>query len=63
MAITGTDLERTALVAYGTETGNAQDVAEDLGRNLERLHFVTNVTGLDNIIVVCRIQCMLPPTY
>ncbi len=56
MATNGIGLDRFALVAYGTETGNAQDVAEDAGCSLERLHFVTNVTGLDNITAVCRMQ-------
>lgn len=38
----------TALVLYGTETGNAQDLAEEVGRITERLHFSTRVVGLDN---------------
>ncbi|KAL8382906.1 hypothetical protein RB595_006602 [Gaeumannomyces hyphopodioides] len=40
---------RSALVLYGSETGNAQDVAEDLGRTLERLRFRTSVVEMDDI--------------
>lgn len=40
---------RTALVGYGTETGNAYDYAEELGRLLERIHFQTRVSKLDAI--------------
>ncbi|KAF2100742.1 NADPH dependent diflavin oxidoreductase-like protein 1 [Rhizodiscina lignyota] len=40
---------RTALILYGTETGNAQDVAEELGRLVERLHFSARVTELDGV--------------
>lgn len=40
---------RTALVLYGSETGNAQDVAEELGRLSERLRFDTTVHDMDSI--------------
>jgi sulfite reductase alpha subunit-like flavoprotein len=40
---------RTALVLYGTETGNAQDLAEELARVTERLHFSTTVAELDAV--------------
>lgn len=39
--------ERSALVLYGTETGNAQDIAYELGQCLERLHITTVVRELD----------------
>ncbi|KAI9719653.1 MAG: hypothetical protein M1812_003424 [Candelaria pacifica] len=42
---------RTALILYGSETGNAQDVAEELGRLLERLHFLTRVTDMNSVDV------------
>lgn len=45
--------DRHALVVYGSETGNAQDVAEELGRIAERLHFDTDVAELDAISLVC----------
>lgn len=44
--------KRTALVLYGSETGNAQDVAEEIGRLLERLRFVTKVAELDSVQLV-----------
>jgi len=44
---------RSALILYGSETGNSQDVAEEVGRLCERLRFSTNVIELDNIDIVC----------
>ncbi|KAF2204266.1 sulfite reductase flavo protein alpha-component [Delitschia confertaspora ATCC 74209] len=41
--------KRKALVLYGSETGNAQDVAEELGRVAERLRFDTDVSELNSI--------------
>jgi len=38
---------RSALVLYGTETGNAQDVAYELSQCLERFYFVTTSKELD----------------
>jgi len=43
---------RSALVLYGTETGNAQDVAEEVGRLTERLRFETTVIDLDSVELV-----------
>lgn len=43
--------DRSALILFGTETGTSQDIAEEIGRCLERLHFQTDVTGLDNVSV------------
>ncbi|KAK6438076.1 NAPDH-dependent diflavin reductase [Oleoguttula sp. CCFEE 5521] len=40
---------RTALILYGSETGNAQDVAEEISRMAERLRFDTTVLDLDSI--------------
>lgn len=40
---------RTALILYGSETGNAQDVAEEIGRLTIRLHFDTTVLDLDSV--------------
>ncbi|TVY87391.1 NADPH-dependent diflavin oxidoreductase, partial [Lachnellula willkommii] len=39
--------DRKALILYGSETGNSQDVAEELGRMAERLHFITRVSEMD----------------
>ncbi|OCT54932.1 NADPH-dependent diflavin oxidoreductase [Cladophialophora carrionii] len=40
---------RSALILYGTETGTSQDLAEEVGRTLERLRFDTTVLGLDAV--------------
>jgi flavodoxin len=45
---------RTALVLYGSETGNAQDIAEEIGRLCERLRFQTQLAELNTINLVCR---------
>ena len=46
--------DRSALVAYGSETGNAYDYAEELGRMLERIYFWTHVSKLDAIDTASR---------
>jgi len=46
--------DRTALILYGSETGNSQDAAELLGRITERLHFVTRVREMDCVEIVCH---------
>lgn len=38
---------RSALVLYGSETGNSQEVAEELGALAERLHFRTHVLEMN----------------
>jgi len=43
---------RTALVLFGSETGNAQDVAEELGKVLRRQRFAVRVTELNAIRIV-----------
>ena len=53
MVASGTVPDRTALVLYGTETGTAQDIAEEAACILERLYFITDVTSFDNVFVVC----------
>jgi len=47
--------DRTALILYGSETGNSEDVAECLGRVAERLHFSTRVSEMDQIEIVRRL--------
>ncbi len=41
--------DRSALILYGSETGNALDVAEELGSITERLNFLTHVSKLDAV--------------
>ena len=50
---------RTALVLYGTETGNAQELAEEVGRTVERLRFSTTVLDLDHASIAFINQCTL----
>jgi hypothetical protein len=54
MASTQKTQARRALVVYGSETGNAQDVAEEMGRLAVRLRFDTEVAELDAITLVCE---------
>ncbi len=49
-----TEQTRRALVVYGSETGSAQDVAEELGRIAERLRFNTEVAELNAVSLVRR---------
>lgn len=44
--------DRTALIIYGSESGNAQDGAEQLGRITQRLRFATTVVAMDSIEIV-----------
>lgn len=41
--------ERLALVAYGSETGNAQDYADELDRLAQRLRFSTQLSPLNAV--------------
>lgn len=45
---------RSALVAYATETGNAYDYAEELQRTLQRIHFETRLSQLDGVDTASR---------
>lgn len=47
---------RTALLLYGSETGNAQDVAEEIGRLLQRLRFRVRVTEMNTVELVSWAQ-------
>jgi sulfite reductase alpha subunit-like flavoprotein len=44
--------DRSALVLFGSETGNAQDVAEDVGHICERLRLATLVCDLNSVDIV-----------
>lgn len=64
MEINGNDASRTALVVYATETGNSQEIAEELGRIAERLHFETHVLELDAVKAVSsRTGLFLDPAF
>ncbi|KAH6895279.1 hypothetical protein B0T10DRAFT_477539 [Thelonectria olida] len=48
--------DRTVLILYGSETGNAQDMAEELGRVCQRLHFGSHVNELDAVDLNALLQ-------
>lgn len=45
----GSPHRRSALILYGSETGNALDYAHEIGRLAERLHLWTGVSHLDAV--------------
>ncbi|KAL2877936.1 NAPDH-dependent diflavin reductase [Colletotrichum sp. CLE4] len=50
---------RSMLVLYGSETGNAQDIAEEIGRNAQRLHFKTKVDEMNGAQLSMLLQYSL----
>ncbi|OHE95240.1 flavodoxin [Colletotrichum orchidophilum] len=50
---------RSILVLYGSETGNAQDIAEEIGRNAQRLHFKTKVDEMNGAQLSLLLQYSL----
>jgi len=46
--------DRTALVLYGSETGNAEDVAGEIQQVVERLRFQTTVLDLNSVDIVSK---------
>lgn len=38
---------RSMLLLYGSETGNSQDIAEEIGRAAQRLHFKIKVDEMN----------------
>jgi flavodoxin len=52
-SIQGQPHDRTALILYGSETGNSQEAAEQLGRITDRLRFVTQVVEMNHVELVC----------
>jgi sulfite reductase alpha subunit-like flavoprotein len=40
-------------ILYGTETGNSEEIAKELGDLAERLHFRTIVDEMNNFTLVC----------
>lgn len=41
-------MDRSLLILFGSETGCAQDVAENLARQARRRHFKTRVVAMDD---------------
>ncbi|TDZ35331.1 NADPH-dependent diflavin oxidoreductase 1 [Colletotrichum spinosum] len=50
---------RSMLVLYGSETGNSQDIAEELGRNAQRLHFKAKVEEMNAVQLSALLQYTL----
>ncbi|XP_077986666.1 NADPH-dependent diflavin oxidoreductase 1-like [Glandiceps talaboti] len=48
--------DRKVLILYGSQTGTAQDVAERVGREAKRRHFMTKITAMDNYSIANLIQ-------
>lgn len=44
--------DRTVLILFGSETGNAQDMAYEIGRLCQRLHFKNRVEELNAVDLV-----------
>lgn len=43
---------RSVLILYGSETGNSQDMAEEIGKSAQRLHFKPVVEDMNSIQIV-----------
>jgi sulfite reductase alpha subunit-like flavoprotein len=51
-ATLGAAERRLVLVLFGSETGNSEDVAEDLARRLQRLRLVPVVDEMNGVQIV-----------
>jgi len=47
---------RNMIILYGTETGNSEEIASELGQMAQRLHFRTDVDDMDRFKLVCACQ-------
>lgn len=56
MAINRRPMGRSVLVTYGSETGNAQEFAHELGQLTQRLRFITRMCHLDAVELVCALH-------
>lgn len=57
MASQSAAFPRTALITYGSETGTAQDAAEEISILTRRLRFTTRVSELDSVALVGSMAC------
>lgn len=48
--------DRSALVAYGSETGNACEYAQELGQLVQRLRFSADIVPLDSVVDAVCVQ-------
>jgi hypothetical protein len=55
---------RSMAIVYGTETGNSEDIARELGDMAERLHFQTTVDEMNSFSLVCleAVLCLIART-
>ena len=53
-------LGRSSLILYGSETGNSQDVAEELSKIVQRLHFKSRVEEMNTVSLVQQPNPALP---
>jgi len=51
--------KRKILILYGSETGNSQDVAEDIERLARRLHFETELEEMNDVRLVSDFLLLL----
>lgn len=51
---------RSLLVLYGTETGNSQEIAQEIGRAAERLRFQTEIEEMNDVPLVSQ-TASFPP--
>jgi len=50
---------RSMAILYGSETGNAEEIAVELGKMAQRLHFQTTVDEMDGFKLVRHIPFVL----
>ncbi len=50
---------RRMAILYGTETGNSEDIAHELGEMAERLHFQTTVDEMNGFSLVSNTEVAL----
>jgi flavodoxin len=47
---------RDVVILYGTETGNSEEIAHEVGEMTERLHFQTVVDEMNSFSLVCSVN-------
>lgn len=52
---------RSILVLYGSETGNSQEMAEDLDRVSQRFRFESRAAEMNSVQLVCQPRRLLRP--
>lgn len=52
--------DRSMAILYGTETGNSQEIARELGKMAERLHFETVIDEMNSFSLVRNLPVYYP---